>query len=65
MIRSLLGTVGLGAAQSLVRMALGLASVKVTAVYLGPSGMLLVGQIGSFISLVSSAIRSISLDFCT
>lgn len=51
MIRSLLGTVGLGAAQSLVRMALGLASVKVTAVYLGPSGMLLVGQIGSFISL--------------
>jgi PST family polysaccharide transporter len=42
---------GLGAMQSLLRMALGFISIKVTAVWIGPSGLALVAQLNNFIAL--------------
>jgi PST family polysaccharide transporter len=43
-------------AQSFTRLALGFLSIKVSAVYLGPAGLALVGQFGNFITLVSGAL---------
>lgn len=42
--------------QSLLRLVLGFLSIKVSAVYLGPAGLALVGQLGNFISLISGAL---------
>jgi len=42
--------------QSVLRLALGFLSIKVSAIYLGPSGLALVGQLGNFISLASGAL---------
>lgn len=42
---------GFGGAQVAVRLVFGFASIKVTAVYLGPAGLALVAQLGSFISM--------------
>ncbi|MYM26675.1 oligosaccharide flippase family protein [Duganella sp. FT135W] len=46
---------GWGAAQSVLRMVLGFLSIKITAVYLGPAGLALVGQFGNFFTLMSGA----------
>jgi O-antigen/teichoic acid export membrane protein len=43
-------------AQSAVRLACGFASIKVTAVILGPAGLALTGQFGNFISLVQGVL---------
>lgn len=43
-------------AQSFIRLALGFLSIKVSAVYLGPAGLALVGQLGNFLTLVSGAL---------
>src|SRR5262249_4284520 len=43
-------------AQTFVRMALGFASAKITAIYVGPAGMVLVGQLGNLITVASGAI---------
>jgi PST family polysaccharide transporter len=42
---------GLGATQSLLRLVLGFASIKVTAVVIGPSGLALVAQLNNFVGL--------------
>jgi PST family polysaccharide transporter len=42
---------GLGAMQSLLRLVLGFASIKVTAVAIGPSGLALVAQLNNFVGL--------------
>lgn len=42
---------GLSGMDSALRLALGFLSIKVTAVYLGPSGLALVAQLGNFISI--------------
>jgi PST family polysaccharide transporter len=42
---------GLGAMQSLLRLALGFASIKVTAIAIGPSGLALIAQLNNFIGL--------------
>jgi O-antigen/teichoic acid export membrane protein len=42
---------GLGTAQTLVRLCFGFASIKVTAVYLGPSGLALIAQLLNMINL--------------
>ena len=52
-LRRALGWAG---AQTGVRIALGFASAKVSAIYLGPAGMALVGQLGSFIQVMQGAI---------
>ncbi len=52
-LRQALGWAG---AQSVVRIVLGFISAKVSAVYLGPAGMALVGQLGSFIQVVQGAV---------
>lgn len=52
-LRKALGWAG---AQTVVRMALGLFSAKISAIYLGPAGTALIGQLNSFIQLTSGAI---------
>src|SRR5438445_12811556 len=42
---------GLGGIYSLSRLALSFVTIKFTAVYLGPSGIALVAQLGNFISI--------------
>lgn len=49
--RTFLRTVGLGGMQSLARLALSFATIKFTAVYLGPSGLALVAQLQNFVAL--------------
>jgi len=44
---------GWGSFQSLLRIALGMVSVKITAVYLGPSGVALVGQLTNLLSFIT------------
>jgi O-antigen/teichoic acid export membrane protein len=46
---------GWSAAQSAVRMVVGFATIKVTAVYLGPAGLAIVGQLNNFLSLSTAA----------
>src|SRR5471032_2107155 len=46
---------GWSAAQSAVRMAVGFATIKVTAVYLGPAGLAVVGQLNNFLSMSTAA----------
>jgi O-antigen/teichoic acid export membrane protein len=43
-------------AQTLVRLACSFASIKVTAVYLGPAGLALTAQLGNFISLLQATL---------
>ncbi len=45
-------------AQTAVRMACSFISIKVTAVYLGPAGLALVGQLGNFMSLIQGVISN-------
>ncbi|NVD73928.1 hypothetical protein D0T25_24945 [Duganella sp. BJB488] len=47
-----------GAAQTLTRMALSFLSIKITAVYLGPAGLALVGQFGNFFTLAQGVAGS-------
>jgi PST family polysaccharide transporter len=47
-----------GMAQTVTRMALSFLSIKITAVYLGPAGLALVGQFGNFFSLAQAAVGS-------
>jgi PST family polysaccharide transporter len=46
------------AAQTVVRLCLGFASAKISAVYLGPPGVALVGQLTSFLQLMQGAIST-------
>ena len=46
---------GWSAAQSAVRMVVGFVTIKVTAVYLGPSGLAIVGQLNNFLSMATAA----------
>jgi O-antigen/teichoic acid export membrane protein len=43
-------------AQTAVRLACGFISIKVTAIYLGPAGLALTGQLGNFISLLQGGL---------
>jgi polysaccharide transporter, PST family len=52
-LQKALGWSGLGAA---VKIALGFFSAKVSAIYLGPAGMVLVGQINNFMQVTAGAI---------
>lgn len=45
-----------GGGQTVFRMCLSFISIKVTTVYLGPSGLALVGQLGNFITLIQGGI---------
>lgn len=45
-----------GGAQTVIRMVLSFVSIKVTAVFLGPAGLALVGQLGNFISLLQGTL---------
>lgn len=56
--RSLRNSMSLGAARALVRLVCGFASVKLTAVYLGPAGMALVAQFNNFLSLCQGIVAS-------
>lgn len=47
-----------GMAQTVTRMVLSFLSIKITAVYLGPVGLALVGQFGNFFSLAQAAVGS-------
>lgn len=53
-----IGVVGLSGIQTLVRLGLGLISVKVTAVAFGPEGIGLIAQLGTFISLVGGLLAN-------
>ena len=52
MSSSLRSAFGWGSAQAAVRLVVGFVSIKVTAVYLGPAGIALVGQTGNFLTLL-------------
>jgi polysaccharide transporter, PST family len=56
MSSSLRSAFGWGTAQAAVRLVLGFVSIKVTAVYLGPAGIALVGQVGNFLTLVQGTL---------
>ena len=56
MSSSLRSAFGWGTAQAVVRMAVGFASIKVTAVFLGPAGIALVGQAGNFLTLIQGTL---------
>jgi polysaccharide transporter, PST family len=56
MSSSLRSAFGWGTAQAVVRMAVGFASIKVTAVFLGPAGIALVGQAGNFLTLMQGTL---------
>lgn len=47
---------GWGSAQAATRMVVGFASIKVTAVFLGPTGVALVGQAANFLSLMQGTL---------
>lgn len=47
-----------GAAQTITRMMLSFLSIKITAIYLGPAGLALVGQFGNFFTLAQGAVGS-------
>ncbi len=49
---------GWGTMQSLLRMALGMISVKITASYLGPSGVALIAQLTNLLSLVAALVTN-------
>src|SRR5882672_3610197 len=57
-IRSLYKSLSLGAARALVRLICGFVSVKLTAVYLGPSGMALIAQFNNFMSLCQGIVTT-------
>jgi len=57
-MRTLRNSMGFGAARALVRLVCGFISVKLTAVYLGPSGMALVAQFNNFLSLCHGVVAS-------
>jgi O-antigen/teichoic acid export membrane protein len=44
--------------QSVLRLTLSFVSIKVTAVYLGPAGLALVGQLGNFINLIQGSVAN-------
>jgi polysaccharide transporter, PST family len=48
----------LGAARALVRLICGFISVKITAVYLGPSGLALIAQFNNFMTLCQSVVST-------
>jgi PST family polysaccharide transporter len=50
--------VGMGAIQTGASMLIGLASIKITSVYLGPAGLGLVGLLNYFMSLVQGAVAA-------
>ena len=56
MSSSLRSALGWGSAQAAVRLVVGFASIKVTAVFLGPAGIALVGQAGNFLTLVQGTL---------
>lgn len=56
MTRSLRSALGWSGAQTAVRLAVGFASIKVTAVLLGPAGIALVGQVGNFLTLLGGTL---------
>lgn len=47
-----------GAVQSVLRLLIGFVSIKVTAVFLGPSGLALVGQINNFLTFAQGGVGS-------
>lgn len=49
---------GLGALRALVRLVCGFLSVKLTAVYLGPSGLALIAQLNNFLSLCQGVVSN-------
>lgn len=49
---------GLGGSQALVRLVCGFVSIKVSAVYLGPSGLALVAQLNTFVTLCQGLLGS-------
>lgn len=51
-------SLSLGALQSIVRLMLGFASIKVTAVCIGPAGLALVAQLNNFISLIPGVLAN-------
>lgn len=55
---ALKSALALSAIQSVLRLCLSFLSIKITAVYLGPAGLALVGQVGSFLSLTQGAIAN-------
>jgi len=55
---ALWGAVSWSGANSVLRILLGFFSAKVSAIYLGPAGMALVGQVGNFIQVATGAIAN-------
>jgi len=55
---ALRNAMGLAGAQTVVRILLGFVSAKVSAIYLGPSGTALLGQVTSFLQLVQGTIAN-------
>src|ERR1700712_2425177 len=53
---SLRKSISLGAMRAMVRLVCGFASVKLTAVYLGPSGLALIAQFNNFMALCQSVV---------
>jgi polysaccharide transporter, PST family len=56
MSSSLRSAFGWGSAQAAVRLVVGFLSIKVTAVFLGPAGIALVGQTGNFLTLLQGTL---------
>jgi polysaccharide transporter, PST family len=56
MSSSLRSAFGWGSAQAAVRLVVGFVSIKVTAVFLGPAGIALVGQTGNFLTLLQGTL---------
>ncbi|MEP7294856.1 MAG: O-antigen translocase [Burkholderiales bacterium] len=56
MSSSLRSAFGWGSAQAVVRLVVGFVSIKVTAVFLGPAGIALVGQTGNFLTLLQGTL---------
>jgi O-antigen/teichoic acid export membrane protein len=56
MSSSLRAAFGWGSAQAVVRLVVGFVSIKVTAVFLGPAGIALVGQTGNFLTLLQGTL---------
>jgi polysaccharide transporter, PST family len=56
MSSSLRAAFGWGSAQAAVRLVVGFVSIKVTAIFLGPAGIALVGQTGNFLTLLQGTL---------
>ena len=56
MSSSLRSAFGWGSAQAIVRLVVGFVSIKVTAIFLGPAGIALVGQTGNFLTLLQGTL---------